>query len=223
MAMLETIESFITILFQTVAFLLNFNYNFYLKTISIISESITFLTEKLESLESDVVKTVELVFKLLNFLPQLIIVPYEYYHSKDHKSQQNTIRNELSTEFMKVDLNYEHKEIDPCILLYLASLCFLLLVILILTCYYKHKIYILKLRNDQLEKNQIVYMCCICRYDTSSVLLLPCKHLCVCLRCFYMLKKNDSQYNSTANDQNTLRNSCPMCRTQITDSIKVYA
>jgi len=212
--MLETVENFLDILFKVLAFAMNFNYNFYLKSIDMISNSINFLAEKLESIESCVIQTTELVFRLLNFLPQLIIVPYEFFHSKEQKSKHT----ELSQ-----GVRHQHKEMDPIVLLFLVSLCFLLFFILILTCYYKHKIYMLKLRNDQLEKNQIVYMCCICRYDTSSVLLMPCKHLCVCLRCFYMLKKNDSQYNSRENDQNTQRNCCPMCRTQIVDSIRVYA
>lgn len=219
--MLETIES----IFSTIAYCffatLRFNYNFWANFCGICGSSIQFLADRLESVELLAVRIIELITRLLNVLPQLISVPYEFLHYDSRPTLHNVLNSEI-----QISDNIHRKDVTPGSLLYPVVVLMLVLTILILICYYKHKVYMLKLRNSTLEKNQIVYMCCICRYDTSNVLLLPCKHLCVCLRCFYMLKKNEiNRTNSTAenNDQNTPKNCCPMCRTDVTDHIRIFA
>ena len=49
--------------------------------------------------------------------------------------------------------------------------------------------------------------CCVCVEAPRTVLLLPCRHLCVCESC-------------AARPQ--LNNKCPVCRSQISDTIKVF-
>eukprot|EP01038_Epipyxis_sp_PR26KG_P005914 gene5914-8157_t len=59
-------------------------------------------------------------------------------------------------------------------------------------------------------KNDETRLCCICLENLKCVVLLPCKHLCLCEDC--------SPLNSM---KNTLQ-SCPICRQSIQQSIKVF-
>lgn len=52
--------------------------------------------------------------------------------------------------------------------------------------------------------------CCICRDEPKTVLLLPCRHLCLCEACAQHLDRG-------------LLTECPVCREYINDKIKVYA
>ena len=68
----------------------------------------------------------------------------------------------------------------------------------------------LKARTEELEKRHEAIdssLCCVCVEYSRSVLLLPCRHLCVCENC-----ANSPQLNSK----------CPVCRSSILDTIKVY-
>lgn len=49
--------------------------------------------------------------------------------------------------------------------------------------------------------------CCICKDEPKSILLLPCRHLCLCASCSSLPAVS----------------TCPMCRTAITDRLQVYA
>jgi hypothetical protein len=49
--------------------------------------------------------------------------------------------------------------------------------------------------------------CVICTEESKTVLLLPCRHLCVCRKC---------------SERSELMN-CPLCRTYITEKIGVFA
>ena len=49
--------------------------------------------------------------------------------------------------------------------------------------------------------------CCVCVEAPRTVLLLPCRHLCVCESCV---------------SQPQLNNKCPVCRANISDTIKVF-
>ena len=53
-------------------------------------------------------------------------------------------------------------------------------------------------------------LCCICRESPKTILLLPCKHLCVCEECCFSLMA-------------TPRTKCPVCRGGVVDSLRVYA
>lgn len=51
--------------------------------------------------------------------------------------------------------------------------------------------------------------CVICQDQLKSVVLLPCRHLCLCLDCYKQLRR--------------YRRECPMCRQPYEHSIQVYA
>lgn len=52
-------------------------------------------------------------------------------------------------------------------------------------------------------------LCVICQDKLKSVVLLPCRHLCLCLDCYKQLRR--------------YRRECPMCRQPYEHSIQVYA
>jgi hypothetical protein len=49
-------------------------------------------------------------------------------------------------------------------------------------------------------------VCCICRDKSKTILLIPCRHLCLCDSC--------SQLEAIS--------TCPICRSEISDRIRVY-
>lgn len=51
--------------------------------------------------------------------------------------------------------------------------------------------------------------CVICQDQLKSIVLLPCRHLCLCLECYRQLRR--------------YRRECPMCRQPYEHSIQVYA
>jgi hypothetical protein len=65
-------------------------------------------------------------------------------------------------------------------------------------------------RKLQQELNNESYLCVICWNDRKSVVLLPCKHLCVCVSCRKKL------WNSTQNE------TCPICRNQVDNLLEVF-
>jgi hypothetical protein len=52
-------------------------------------------------------------------------------------------------------------------------------------------------------------LCCVCRDNVKTVLLLPCKHLCLCEEC----SENIASRRMT---------SCPVCRQTVNDVLRVY-
>jgi hypothetical protein len=54
-------------------------------------------------------------------------------------------------------------------------------------------------------------LCVVCQDAPKSVLLLPCRHLCVCKECMARLKADRSGCV------------CPICRGSVTDSLDVYS
>uniref|UniRef100_A0A1A9V6Y4 RING-type domain-containing protein n=1 Tax=Glossina austeni TaxID=7395 RepID=A0A1A9V6Y4_GLOAU len=61
------------------------------------------------------------------------------------------------------------------------------------------------------SRKQLFENCCVvCQDRVKSVVLLPCRHLCLCEDCANYLLFIDEQPN------------CPLCRAYITDSISVY-
>ena len=61
------------------------------------------------------------------------------------------------------------------------------------------------MRHKEAEEAQ--KLCCICQDSPKSVLLLPCRHLCVCSGC--------------SDRPELLR--CPVCREEIEEKMAVYA
>ena len=56
-------------------------------------------------------------------------------------------------------------------------------------------------------------LCVVCQDQSKSVLIMPCKHLCICRRCADILM----QHNSWR------RRLCPLCRRRIISTMDVYA
>lgn len=51
-------------------------------------------------------------------------------------------------------------------------------------------------------------ICVICQRNNKNVLLLPCKHFCICEEC-----SNNEEFN----------NKCPICRSPIIDKMIIYS
>ena len=65
-------------------------------------------------------------------------------------------------------------------------------------------------RKLQQELTNDSYFCVICLNERKTVVLLPCKHLCVCVSCSKNLRN--------ANQNET----CPICRTEIESLLEVF-
>lgn len=177
------------------------------------------LADKLEQFEITCTNTL----KSLDYFIQLIMKPIDYFLIDKPLNDEQLSTTTTTTVTSTINNN----NFNFSLLILLISCLFLLIIIII---YYRIKINLLQKRNDLLENNELIYMCCICRYDTSNVVLLPCNHLCVCLRCFYSLKKNENQQErqrqlqaSLDENESRSKNCCPVCRTKIESNIRIYA
>jgi hypothetical protein len=66
-------------------------------------------------------------------------------------------------------------------------------------------------QNSNSQDDHLQNFCCtICKINMRNIVLLPCKHLCVCDGCYTYGRKNSCLYR------------CPLCRTTIIDSMKVF-
>ncbi|CAF1083640.1 unnamed protein product [Adineta steineri] len=65
-------------------------------------------------------------------------------------------------------------------------------------------------RNLQQELINDSNSCIVCWNDKKTVVLLPCKHLCVCVSCSKKLWNN------------TQRRTCPICRNDIDNLLEVF-
>ena len=64
---------------------------------------------------------------------------------------------------------------------------------------------------DQEQKDLIENLqCCVCQDQKKTILLLPCRHLCICQTC------------SDATGTSKL-SKCPVCRSTIVEKLKVYS
>lgn len=57
-------------------------------------------------------------------------------------------------------------------------------------------------------------MCCICKEAVKTVLLMPCRHLCVCVECCDEL---------TRDARGSFRGKCPVCRVHIESSLRIFS
>lgn len=55
------------------------------------------------------------------------------------------------------------------------------------------------------------YLCCVCMENNCEIVLMPCKHLCICDSCF---RKSRAQ---------TAMRMCPICRQLVKKEIKIFA
>lgn len=60
----------------------------------------------------------------------------------------------------------------------------------------------------EVEREREDKLCCICQDQEKCIMMLPCRHLCICSSCQEPLR--------------THRNTCPICRKQVKQMIKAY-
>jgi hypothetical protein len=65
-------------------------------------------------------------------------------------------------------------------------------------------------RKLQEDLNHNPYLCVICWNDRKNIVLLPCRHLCVCVSCSQKLWNN------------TKKETCPICRQDVENLIEVF-
>ena len=70
-----------------------------------------------------------------------------------------------------------------------------------------------KLQQMQRKTRDDSAVCCVCQDGAKTVLLLPCRHLCVCEGCSEAV---DSR-------RRRLLRSCPICRETVEEMMKVYS
>ncbi|XP_023243639.1 uncharacterized protein LOC111641668 [Centruroides sculpturatus] len=66
-----------------------------------------------------------------------------------------------------------------------------------------------ELFRTELDKERDKQLCVVCQVKSKNVILLPCRHLCICEECHSNLQRGHS-------------NKCPLCRKSIQKSITVY-
>jgi hypothetical protein len=65
-------------------------------------------------------------------------------------------------------------------------------------------------RKLQEDLNNNPYLCVICWNDKKTIVLLPCRHLCVCVSCSKKLWNN------------TQHETCPICRNDVENLLEVF-
>lgn len=198
------IEYFIEVLWQ---FSINQSKLAYIALLSVYNfllSIITLFIDQIELLESLLTPNLNSTMNFFYALPERVattidfIINYEKYYEI------------LSTQFNKFN---EKTRSDLVNQLYISALSVMVVMFLFVIFYYKYRIYWLKMRNNELEKNPAMSICCICKVENSNVVLEPCHHLCLCLKCYYLMKKNS---------HGAYVESCPMCRTPVKREIKVF-
>lgn len=64
---------------------------------------------------------------------------------------------------------------------------------------------------QELESEHDKHLCVICRDNVKNVLLLPCRHVCICQTCL-QIAKHEHEY---------LRK-CPLCRANVDSTLEIF-
>ena len=64
--------------------------------------------------------------------------------------------------------------------------------------------------------------CVVCQDNEKSIVLLPCKHLCLCEECFRNYYSTTTSSSTSSSGGSTNNTTCPLCRSGITDILNVY-
>ncbi|CAF0828252.1 unnamed protein product [Brachionus calyciflorus] len=194
----------------TILYLIDLNYKIILYIFEFLNGLIVFLSQVADSIEALVKFICEFIFLIVNF-----VIGY-FFNSKiktdsavktaninSNNNQDYVLLNfdDQSTNFCFYNffenfLNILFNNLNILILLNIFGSCLLYIL------YQKFLIKRLERSNSILKQAQLVYCCVICQQETSSILLLPCKHLCCCFECFNLMTNNN-----TSDHLN-----CPLCR-----------
>jgi predicted transcriptional regulator len=80
----------------------------------------------------------------------------------------------------------------------------------------------LKLQQEQqLKSSEDASICCICRDQLRSILLLPCRHFCLCEECSHGILIDDNRASSSYMTSTMIN--CPVCRQRITGKMKIFS
>lgn len=84
-------------------------------------------------------------------------------------------------------------------------------------CYYIYDIYGMEAikGKTQLQKGSLEQLCSICFTKTIEVVILPCRHMCLCLDCASLFNQRDK------NNRSKVKAECPMCRSNIQSFINI--
>lgn len=84
-------------------------------------------------------------------------------------------------------------------------------------CYYIYDIYGMETikGKTQLQKGSLEQLCAICFTKTIEVVILPCRHMCLCLDCAGLFNQRDK------NNRSKVKAECPMCRSNIQSFINI--
>ena len=97
---------------------------------------------------------------------------------------------------------------------FFLSYYILIIIIYSLLTYYKIfaicRIFLTRYREILRRTRSEFYMCCICRIQHSVIVVMPCRHLCLCSHCSSLIM------NEQRPDHR-----CPICRTVIADLILI--
>ncbi len=98
--------------------------------------------------------------------------------------------------------------VDYIIILYILMISVCTITII----YFTYRIYLL--RKQKLEQSGTLllnYLCCICKIENSQIVLMPCKHLCLCSSCYFIMHNVQGS-----------RSNCPICRALIQNKIQIF-
>ena len=66
---------------------------------------------------------------------------------------------------------------------------------------------------EQVEREREDKLCVICQDREKCIMILPCRHLCICQDCQVTLMQRTDQAHSRT---------CPICRKNVKQTIKAY-
>jgi RING finger protein 26 len=65
--------------------------------------------------------------------------------------------------------------------------------------------------NYVLEREKDKRLCVICQDNVTNILLMPCRHVCMCQQCLNKIRQGRVQLAQ-----------CPLCRTHIQSTLEVF-
>ena len=80
----------------------------------------------------------------------------------------------------------------------------------------------LKEIKDSLTQKRTANLCVICRCEQKSVVVMPCRHLCLCSGCSQVLRKGGTWESLEKSDALIEPPACPVCRSVVGEFVSVY-